>query len=620
MADKYNLKDELLKKDEELNGSLSVLGMSALTMPNYINSMRTVMFTSHLKQFVNLKNPEFPGVFTNAENLVGEHSDSYTKAKKNYEVFKKVVKYGTTKTPLYYLLFLYDSKRDKYTVVERKPCENLTELFGYEYNNEEIDSYEEGDFIEKGTVLSKSTSFDNDMNYGYGLNVPTMMSLEPLTSEDAAVVSMSLAKKMLSTEVETITIGLNDNEYMKNLFGNENVYQTIPHIGQYCDGILAAKMSLFKNQILHDFKDSNLSKPNYTSDTIYYGKGQVIDIDIYCNNPEIERNMFNEQILDYLDMQTAYYEAVHEICSDIMESGSKYTHDIEYLYRRSGDFINTEYKWKEGDKSFSNLMIDITIKRDVPLYVGQKLTGRFGNKSVVSCIRPDEEMPFIKMPDGTIKRVDLILNLLAIINRTITAPLFEMSLNFIGEHFRRKIAEATSLKEKENLLFGILEMVNEVQCKNEKAVYSSLSKTEKEEYMNAIVNDRIYFHQKPMWEEEPIFYRLMKIYNKYDFLHPYQLYVNKWGREIPVQNKQFIGDMYILKLKQSSKKGFSVRSTGSINSKGLPSRSYKVKEHQELHSAKPIRFGEFETLKVRGHYIAIYNAIAMLIDGELLVA
>ena len=84
----------------------------------------------------------------------------------------------------------------------------------------------------------------------------------------------------------------------------------------------------------------------------------------------------------------------------------------------------------------------------------------------------------------------------------------------------------------------------------------------------------------------------MDIYNKYDFLQPYQLYINKWGREIPIQNKQIIGDMYVLKLKQSSRKGFSVRSTGSINSKGLPSRSYKVKEHQELYSAKPIRLNE----------------------------
>ena len=39
---------------------------------------------------------------------------------------------------------------------------------------------------------------------------------------------------------------------------------------------------------------------------------------------------------------------------------------------------------------------------------------RYGNKSVISEIRDDEDMPYTK--DG--RRVDLILNLLAIINRT----------------------------------------------------------------------------------------------------------------------------------------------------------------------------------------------------------
>lgn len=51
-----------------------------------------------------------------------------------------------------------------------------------------------------------------------------------------------------------------------------------------------------------------------------------------------------------------------------------------------------------------------------------------------------------------------------------------------------------------------------------------------------------------------------------------------------------------MKLKQTSRKGFSARGTGSINSKGLPERSYKNKSFTELKSSTPIRFGEFENL------------------------
>ena len=48
---KYSLKEELTKVDELLTDSPALYGMSALTYPRYCNSMRSVMFTSHLKQF-----------------------------------------------------------------------------------------------------------------------------------------------------------------------------------------------------------------------------------------------------------------------------------------------------------------------------------------------------------------------------------------------------------------------------------------------------------------------------------------------------------------------------------------------------------------------------------------
>ena len=56
------------------------------------------------------------------------------------------------------------------------------------------------------------------MNYAYGKNVCAMYTLDPYTSEDAAVVSRSLANSFNSIETEVIPIGLNDNDYMVNLY------------------------------------------------------------------------------------------------------------------------------------------------------------------------------------------------------------------------------------------------------------------------------------------------------------------------------------------------------------------------------------------------------------------
>lgn len=51
-----------------------------------------------------------------------------------------------------------------------------------------------------------------------------------------------------------------------------------------------------------------------------------------------------------------------------------------------------------------------------------------------------------------------------------------------------------------------------------------------------------------------------------------------------------------MKLKQSDRRGFSVRSTGAVDTKGLPTRNYKSRSHLEQYSGSAIRFGEFESL------------------------
>ena len=55
-----------------------------------------------------------------------------------------------------------------------------------------------------------------------------------------------------------------------------------------------------------------------------------------------------------------------------------------------------------------------------------------------------------------------------------------------------------------------------------------------------------------------------------------------------------------MKLKQSDRRGFSARSTGALDTKSLPTRSFKSKSHQERISTSCIRFGEFESLEIWG--------------------
>ena len=592
---KYNLKDELLSANDRLQGSLSLMGMTMLTQPAYNNSMRSVMFTSHLKQFVDLMEPDFPGFFTNGENTVGKYSSGYRKVKNKTSVYRKIVKYeDILENPTVYVLFVYDEKKERFDVWERKDSENLTEVFGYNYDNEVIDSYEEGDTIEKDTVVYKSESYDEYMNYGYGKNVPLLYTLDPYTSEDACVIAQSLCDEMKSIEINKVSIGVNDNDFLLNLYGDDTEYKPIPDIGEMSNGEVAVKRTLFTNQLLVDFKDKALHQI-FDSDTCFYKSGKVIDIDIYCNNPDLPDNPFNAQIIKYIKSEKKYYKEIKRTCEDIMKSGRKYTHSVDYLYKRACEFLDENKKWK-GETVFSNLLIDITVKNTIPLQIGQKLTGRYGNKSVISEIRNDDDMPFYYDDNGNKVTIKLLFNVLAIINRTTAFPMYELTINYICNKVRAHMKNMSTLKEKETLLFGLIKDFNEKQEKEMKKKYSSLTKKEKEEYIESCINDRIFIHQSPMWETKPIFFRLLDIYKKYDFLTPYDIYINKWGRTIKCLNNAFVGEMYILKLKQTSRKGFSARGTGAINAKGLPERSYKNKSFTERISSTPIRFGEFESL------------------------
>lgn len=614
---KFNLKQELLRANDRIMGktdgidrTLSLLGISALTNPVYNNSMRTNMFTSHSRQFLTLNNPHFPKVYFGAENVVGDHSDGYRQIKGNKVVYKKIVKYrdiiGETEdisSPVVYELFLYDKKKDLYTVEHRRPCEDLTEIFGYDYNNDEIDKYEEGDKIKDGTILYRSTSYDEDMNYRFGQSVPVMYTLDPATFEDAAQIEYEFAQDFLSTEVETIEIPLNDNDYLLNIHG-ENIkqYQSLPKIGETVNGVLVASRRLFNNQVLYDFRNDNLGRI-IDGDSVYHSSSTVLDYTIYCNNPDMPDNTFNRDILKYYRQQRKYWKEIHDTCKEIMKSGSKYSRDIDHLLRRSNEVLEeTKSKWQEGDSKFSNVVLQILVEKHVGVYPGQKVTPRYGNKSVVSKIVKKEEMPYYYDDNGQKVHAKVLLNLLAIINRTTAYPLYEMLLTWMEEKCARKLRTLKTQEEQEHLFFEFLHDFEPEYGKESLMIYNKLSKKEKENYMKHVVwgdkryKNGIFLRDIPFHESRPLFYRCRDILKKYDWLTTDQVYVQKWGREIPILHEYRISEMYIMKLKQTSIKGFSARNMGAVNSKGLPERSYKSRSHLEKTSSTPIRFGEYETL------------------------
>jgi hypothetical protein len=179
-----------------------------------------------------------------------------------------------------------------------------------------------------------------------------------------------------------VYVSLNDNDVFCNLYGDKEEYKCFPDIGEDIkEEVICAKRRMHTRQILHDLKKSNLRKMNHTSDIPHFGSGRILDIVIYSNKnlSELDDNDFNRQLLKYLRNQERYYTRMYEMCDKIVNGSSACSDKIKYLYKRSREVLDENYKWKVDDGSaFGHMMLEFLIDRSVDLSVGYKISGTSG--------------------------------------------------------------------------------------------------------------------------------------------------------------------------------------------------------------------------------------------------
>ena len=213
----------------------------------------------------------------------------------------------------------------------------------------------------------------------------------------------------------------------------------------------------------------------------------------------------------------------------------------------------------------------------------------------------------VEHPVGVRERVDLITNPLAIINRTIPMVMYEGSISFILDRVRKHANTLDTDEEKKNFMFDVLRILNPKQTAELEEIYAGLSKYAKKKFIEDCISidhtghlrtdNGLYMRWEPFNDEWCLRDSILKVYEKYgDILKPYYTFMPKpkWGRDVCI-GQHHVGYQYIMMLKQSGEKGFSVRSAGAISDESLPEKSHSVKISREWHSSKPIRFGEYET-------------------------
>lgn len=377
--EKYNLIQELQKKSAKLKGKkrYALVGQGDFTGAN--NVMRGTMNIKHQVQHLTIDNPEFPFFYDGKEKVKGDHSSFYTKSK-GEEVIGIVKKYDNLLKGKVYnaLYFLYCKETDSYRVVERKEVENLTENYGFEYKNDFLDNAEVGEIIPPDTMLAAPTSYDDYGNISIGRNARVMFGVHPAVQDDAIIFSRSFAESMVANDVKTVTIPVTDNTILLNLYGKDGEYRGLPNIGdKFTDGIICATRTVKETRMFSDLRDISLSEINHQTDTVFYGDGEVIDINIYCNNPNLKMNKVNKQIIEYYNDARWFYTDVYKICNSIIKKKPKYVHPAIHRWKRLAmNYLDTSAIWAFNDNTFSNLMIEILIRKKQPVKIGRKVVGK----------------------------------------------------------------------------------------------------------------------------------------------------------------------------------------------------------------------------------------------------
>lgn len=243
------------------------------------------------------------------------------------------------------------------------------------------------------------------------------------------------------------------------------------------------------------------------------------------------------------------------------------------------------------------------------------------DKTVVCKIVPDEEMPYlvtdtkvdkygVTHPVGVRERCDLITNPLAIVNRTIPMVMFEGSISFILDRARKHAATLETQEEQKEFLFDIIRLLNPIECEEYEKIYEGLSDYKKRKFIEDCISlnpdgtlrtdNGLYIRWELFNEEWNLRDAIIKVYEKYgDIIKPYHIFVPKpkWDKDVYI-GSDYVGYQYIMMLKQSGEKGFSVRSSGAISDEGLPDKTNSLKAGKSWASNKPIRFGEYEISKI----------------------
>ncbi|NBS20105.1 MAG: hypothetical protein EBS74_10055, partial [Flavobacteriia bacterium] len=249
-----------------------------------------------------------------------------------------------------------------------------------------------GDMVKPGQIIATSNFTDASGAAALGRNMRVgYLPFRGKNYEDAIVISESAAKKLTS----------------EHMYQSEAEFDDNTHVGK--KAFTSLFPGLYDKKMLEKFDDNGAVK-----------KGTTLN--------------YGDPVILMAQKRDSVYGKVHR--------------------GRAGSFSNETVTWEHHtpgivtDVSKTKKGVSVAIKTQSPMEVGDKLSGRFGDKGIIADVVPDDQMP----KDGEGNPLEVLLSPLGLISRVNPSQVVEAALGKIaaktGKPFKLKdFDDATDLVE-----------------------------------------------------------------------------------------------------------------------------------------------------------------------------
>ena len=367
---------------------------SCIPFLDHDDARRALMGSNMQRQAVPLLKTEAPIVGTGVEYIAARDSGSTIVAKAD-----GVVEYA-------------DSKK---IIVKNAKGKDEYYLANFERSNAESNIshnpiVKKGDKVHRGEVIADGPSTDKG-ELALGKNrVVAFMTCNGYNYEDAVVLNERLVKDDVYTSlhIEHYDIDCRDTK-----LGPEEITRDIPNVSE------EARKNLDANGIVRIGTEVN-------EGDILVGKVTPKGMQELTSEEKLLHAIFGEKTREVRDTSLRVAHGADGI-----------VHDIKVYTKENSDELPAGV----------SKIIRVYIIQKRKIQVGDKMSGRHGNKGVISLILPEEDMPYL--PDGT--PVDIVLNPQGVPSRMNLGQILELHLGMAGKklglHYATPVFDGASVDE-----------------------------------------------------------------------------------------------------------------------------------------------------------------------------